>query len=247
MNIKSICHECGVDVVRRKQTKDVKVHFCSMACKANYQRRAKPVTKEWLIEHYIEKGMDCVQISEIVKRDPKSVWNWLKDFGIPTRPRGTGWDKNLIIGSGSDSAFYGKKHTEETKEKIRKISIEQGRVPFDPSVGSYMKGRKGDQTPNWKGGITADRQACYSSKEWCEAVKVVWKRDDAKCQICGRSKAEDRDFPFDIHHIIGFKNVRHRTNPDNLVLLCETCHYWAHSKKNTESLFIARDDKEETP
>ena len=235
---KTNCYECGVDVVRKKQSKPVKVHFCSMTCKANYQRRAKPVSEKWLRDHYLDKKMNCTEIAHIVNRDPKSVWNWLKDLGIPTRPRGHDWRDKLKIGSGPDNAFYGKKHSKATREKLKEIAIADGRVPFDPKVGSYMKGRKGPNTPRWKGGITPERQSVYSSTEWCNAVKTVWKRDKATCQRCGLRKNEAREVSFDIHHIKGFANVKHRTNPDALVLLCEPCHYWVHSRKNEKGEFI---------
>lgn len=232
------CHECGAEAIRKVDPKRPRKCFCSIKCKSDFQRRAKPITKEWLHEHYIEKGMDCVQIAHIVKRDPKSVWNWLKDFGIPARPRGTGWRRNLIHGAGNKNAFYGKNHSEETRKRLSEIAKADGRVPFDPKVGPPMRGKKGPQTVNWKGGITPQRQACYSSREWASAVKTIWKRDNATCQNCGLHKSNARHISFDIHHIKGFADVENRTNPDALVLLCEPCHYWAHSRKNIGKKFI---------
>jgi len=230
------CKFCGKALIRKRQSVDVKVHFCDLICKAEQQRLAKPVTREWLEEHYITKGLDTTMIAHMVNRDPKSVWNWLKDFGIPRRGRGHASTHKFPKGYQS---FLGKRHTEETRKLQSEIAKAKGRVPYDPAVGSYMKGRKGKDTPAWKGGITPERQAVYSSKEWCEAVKTVWKRDNAVCQKCGRRKNADRSFPFDIHHIVSFENRELRTEPSNLVLLCETCHYWAHSKKNKMKEFIA--------
>ena len=236
---KTTCHQCGADVVRRKQSKPVRLHFCSMRCKAEHQREAKPVSEQWLREQYIDRRRDCTDIAHEVKRDPKSVWNWLKDFGIPTRPRGTGWETKFKRDcSGENNPFFEKQHSAETRAKLRAIALADGRVPYDPAVGSYMKGRKGSDTPRWKGGITPERQAVYSSREWVEAVKAVWRRDGATCQRCGLRKNTDRNKPFDIHHVKGFANIKHRTNPDALVLLCERCHYWVHSRKNKEGIFI---------
>ena len=228
----AVCASCS-KVIFRRRTKSGR-NYCDTRCKADWQRAQKPVTKEWLIEHYIEKRMDCTTISKIVNRDPKSVWNWLQYYKIPTRPRGHDISR---LPKGRKSGF---KQSEETKTKLRKIAIADGRVPYDPKVGSYMKGRKGSDTPAWKGGITPERQACYSSPEWSEAVKAVWKRDKATCQRCLSKKKNIRTIPFDIHHIVGFSNKELRTEPSNLVLLCEPCHYWVHSKKNTTNLFICR-------
>ena len=36
-----------------------------------------------------------------------------------------------------------------------------------------MYGRNGSDHPNWKGGITPERQRVYSSREWADAVRTV--------------------------------------------------------------------------
>jgi transposase-like protein len=45
-----------------------------------------------------------------------------------------------------------------------------------------MWNRKGELNPNWKGGVTPERQAFYASAEWKRVCRVVWKRDKATCQ-----------------------------------------------------------------
>ena len=241
MDIESTCAFCSNPVVRRKQaeSRNVKLHFCDMDCKANYQKLRKPVTKEWLEEHYLNQKLDTTQIGRLVHRDPKSVWNWLKDFGIPTRPRGGATAPKSFI-SGQPNAFKGHHHTPETKAKLRSISLADGRVPYNPAVGSYMKGRKGKDTTNWKGGITPERQALYSSLEWGEAVKAVWKRDNGYCQRCGKRHNEPGvRGTFHIHHIMSFAARELRANPDNLILLCKSCHRFVHSKKNVNKEWLA--------
>lgn len=86
-------------------------------------------------------------------------------------------------------------------------------------------------------GATPERQACYSSKEWKWAAKTVWQRDNAECQRCGVS-IDQYDGQFHIHHIISFQVEEYRTEPSNLVLLCEECHRWVHSKDNEEKEWI---------
>lgn len=241
IDIHAKCSFCSADVVRRKQAKEVKRHFCNLECKAKFQRMAKPVTKEWLERTYLAEGKDCTQIARMVSRDPKSVWNWLKDFGIPTRPRGAmGGAASRAWKKGDPSKFKGKKHTDATRRAMSQLAIATGRVPYDPKVGSYMKGRRGDQTPMWKGGITPERQALYSSQEWRDAVSEVWQRDDAKCRRCGLDhQSIDRSTrKFHIHHIDSFKVVERRSDATNLVLLCDKCHRWVHGKNNKERLFL---------
>ncbi len=231
-----ICFHCGKELIRKVAPSiRSKRHFCDNECKGEWQRTQKPVSREWLVEHYIEKEMNTTQIAHIVRRDPKSVWNWLKDLEIPTRPRGSSLDKNLQRGQPA-----GFRHTVETRRKMQEIAKTTGRVPYDPAIGSYMKGRYGEAHPGWKGGISPERQDVYASKEWCEAIKVVWARDNAMCRRCGKhhNEAANRG-TFDIHHIVSFAVKDLRTNPDNLVLLCEGCHMWVHSRVNTEHQFIS--------
>ena len=96
-----------------------------------------------------------------------------------------------------------------------------------------MYGKRGAETPSWKGGVTPERQAFYSSQEWVDAVKAVWKRDKATCQRCGARKDSGRQFH--IHHIVTFAVKELRGEPSNLVLLCKPCHNWVHSRHNTEN------------
>lgn len=226
MYIEYNCKFCG-KLVRKQQSGQANHSFCNLECKGEYQRLQKPVTKEWLYQKYVVEELDTTQIGKLVNRDPKSVWNWLKDFEIPTRKRGTTGNAKGV------KSMLGKKHSPETKEKLRQARLKDGRVPYLNKDGvHHLKGKKGIDTPNWKGGVTPERQAVYSSPEWKEAVKVVWKRDNAECQKCGLSQNEHREISFDIHHIVSFSVKELRCEPGNLVLLCETCHYWVHSNDN---------------
>lgn len=98
-----------------------------------------------------------------------------------------------------------------------------------------MFGKKGDRSPMWKGGLTPERQAFYSSPEWAKAVDIVWGRDKATCRLCNR-KAKGR--PFHIHHQVGFSIETLRMNLDNLILLCPKCHRFVHSKKNIKKILL---------
>ena len=100
-----------------------------------------------------------------------------------------------------------------------------------------MYGVRGEAHPNWKGGITPERQACYSSIEWAEASRIVWKRDKGRCTRCGK-KASGRHMH--LHHIIPFDVAGPaRTDPDNIVLLCAKCHSLAHPRnRNTAGQYV---------
>lgn len=231
-----LCHWCGATLIRKTQSVKVQFHFCDKSCKGAYQKTFKPVTRDWLHEHYIEKQMDTTQIGHLVRRDPKSVWNWLKDFQIPTRPRG-GNITVLIAKSQEHNWWKGRKHTAATRKKLSAIAKADGRVPFDKSIGPPMRGKKGADTVNWKGGITPERQAFYFSAEWKRAAAIAWKRDRGTCQRCGVNKY-DAEHALHLHHVVPFTYRPLRAEPTNLILLCKPCHSWVHSAKNKNKKFI---------
>lgn len=235
--IKYKCDFCGEDIIRRPGPK---LHFCDIRCKSEYQRTFKPVSKEWLFDHYINKGMDTTQIAYMVNRDPKSVWNWLKDFDIPTRPRG-GKTSPGSFKKGNISPTTGTHRPEYIKEILREVRKQNPTLPHLIGKPHYLKGKRGSETPNWKGGCTPERQKIYGSLKWKKRVVEVWSRDNATCQKCGMHKGTNRDVKFDIHHIKPFYSKESRTDINNLILLCSPCHYWVHSNANTEKEFIHDD------
>jgi hypothetical protein len=101
-----------------------------------------------------------------------------------------------------------------------------------------MWNKRGELNPRWQGGITPERQSFYQSQEWKSACSFVWKRDNATCQRCKLHKSESMDIPFHIHHIKPFKHVELRAEVSNLILLCEICHQFVHSKKNTNNEYL---------
>lgn len=193
--------------------------------------------KDWLYNEYITKKRTANDIAKDVKRDPKTVWTWLKKFNIPTRPRGG--DSSSGSFKKGTQIWKDRKHKESTKQKIREARLKDGHVPYLRDGKHWLKTVDKEHHPLWKGGISSERQSVYSSKEWVEAVKQVWKRDNATCQNCGKHHNEEGNRGnFHIHHIISFKNKSTRTDIDNLVLLCKSCHLWVHSKKNVNNKFI---------
>jgi hypothetical protein len=235
------CHWCGADLIRCTQAKKVALHFCDTKCKGEYQKTKKPVTKSWLEDHYITKRLDTTQIGHLVGRDPKSVWNWLKDFGIPTRPRGGNTLPHAFKkgdNAGEKNPFYGRKHSKKARDKLRRIAKADGRMPFKAENGPPWKGKGGEGHPSWKGGITPERQAFYSTQEWKAVARKVKRRDKKTCQLCGKIKTSKDGCPFDIHHIVPFECVELRAEITNLVYLCEPCHYWVHGDQNDGKVFI---------
>lgn len=125
--------------------------------------------------------------------------------------------------------------------KTRSIS-ETRKIKHWGSCGSDnpMWNRLGELNPRWLGGVTPERQAFYISQEWKSACTAVWIRDKAICQRCKLPKEESKDMPFHIHHIESFANKELRADTNNLVLLCETCHHFIHSRKNINREYLPK-------
>ncbi len=101
-----------------------------------------------------------------------------------------------------------------------------------------MYGVRGSAHPNWKGGVTPERQAFYQSEEWAAVAELVWKRDRHRCQRCGvlKSRASQK---FHIHHRVSFAITDFRAAIGHMVLLCDGCHYWVHSRGNVNREWIS--------
>lgn len=241
------CSQCGASIVRvtwsYKRGEPIKRFFCGHACKGEWQkaqREALGYDRDWLEDQYHVQGKSANAIAREVGRDPKRVWEWIRDYGMETRPRGT--DYGQCFERGHAPWTKGKKMPEYVKEKIRQASIADGRVPYLKD-GKHWLHHEGAKPATWKGGISPDRQAFYATKEWKDAVKAVWSRDSAICQLCGKSHNDNRsEGAFHVHHIVSFANKDLRADPNNLVLLCRPCHLFVHSKKNTDRKFLGDKD-----
>lgn len=141
---------------------------------------------------------------------------------------------NIIGCKHGNVTYWLKKHNIKTRtmKEIRKIK-KWGQIGSD----NPMWNRKGELNPMWKGGITVERQSFYSSQEWKNICKEVYKRDKNICQRC-KLKKDNSDIPFHIHHLKSFADKDLRSDINNLILLCEICHIWIHSNKNINKDFI---------
>lgn len=255
--VKSNCRWCGKEIVRGGFKPG---QFCGRTCKGEWQRTQKPVGREWLHQKYVVEGLSTYAIGKLVRRDPKRVHEWLLDFGIPTRERGWSnvpddtcpyqqreWLEREYTEKGRSAKEIADQFgvvEQNILHFLRKFGIRRRTMSETrkrkywgvPGKRNGMYGKRGEQVPNWKGGATPERQAFYSSGEWKEAVKAVWKRDRGTCQRCGK-KSKGKQDKFHIHHIVSFAYKPLRADVKNLVLLCNDCHHWVHSKANVNREF----------
>jgi hypothetical protein len=250
------CEWCGKEVKRGGSKPG---RFCSLACKGEWQKTQKPVDKDWLYQKYVVEGLGTYQISKLVNRNPKQVYEWLLGYGIEIRKRDWSIEAGAQPFHDRDWLYDQYVNKELSAQDIasqfdvtealiyfwlRKFDIERRNVSEardikhwgSPGEKNGMFGRRGEKHANWKGGCTPERQAVYSSIEWAKAVKVVRQRDKGTCQRC-QVKASSGVL-MHIHHIVSFSVRELRTEPTNLVLLCINCHHFVHSPANINREFM---------
>lgn len=172
--------------------------------------------------------------------------------GFTYRNKQPYWDKDFLINeyivkgkSSKDISIEYKCHRNNILYWLNKYNINRRNISEIRKnkywgmlgVDNPMWNKKGESNPNWKGGVSPERNTFYNSKEWKRVCSVVWKRDNATCQRC-LIKRKETDIPFHIHHIKTFADKELRADSSNLVLLCEICHHYVHSKKNKKKEFL---------
>lgn len=138
--------------------------------------------------------------------------------------------------------------TEKAKTKMssakkgRHISI---KTEFKKGLIPWNKGRKspqfsGENNPNWKGGVTPERNKIRASVEYKIWEKTVKERDQYTCQKCGESR---RGYVM-AHHVLNFAQWEElRFILENGVTLCRPCHKEFHKiygKKNNNQGQVIR-------
>ena len=111
----------------------------------------------------------------------------------------------------------------ETKLKISKANKGKHFLSKKDRV-KMGKARIGANSPRWKGGITPIYQKHRAKTSWKETVKKVYKRDNYRCQLCGKGGGM-----LNAHHIIPWR-VEHNDKMSNLITLCIPCHSKVEAK-----------------
>lgn len=190
------------------------------------------LNRDWLRRKYIDEQLSTYEIAVLVGRNPKNVYQKLLDFGIPTRTRAQTLQANAWWKTGRTSARTGKPHTFATRDKIRLAAIGK------PGLRGSANPMFGKRSPNWKGGITPERQRICGSELWKSIIRTVYARDDYKCRRCGNGRT--RTNKLHAHHLKTWaEHPDSRLDLENLITVCNTCHQWIHSNKNTKQEFLS--------
>lgn len=171
---------------------------------------------------------DCGNLTSVVKDNLGRSTNSCGCLELENR-KSIG--KRAFKGSGENNPFFGKKHTEETKAKIREKTKQQMTPEFRKYISSVHLGkkssperieqqrqfmldwhkkqreinpdyRKGANSPKWKGGQGSLATQIRSTQEYKDWRSTILKRDYFTCQFCSK-----RGRKLEVDHIYGLSQL----------------------------------------
>lgn len=112
-------------------------------------------------------------------------------------------------------------------------SINRGKGISEARTGKPRLDMRGENNPNWKGGVSAEYKDIRSTLEYTNWRRAVFRRDDWTCQSCG-----ERGGRLEAHHIVAFSHDSSLIlEVDNGQTLCRECHKltsnWGHRATKT--------------
>jgi hypothetical protein len=146
--------------------------------------------------------------------------------------KGVKWTPEMMK---NRKGMLGKKHTPETKLKLRLAHL--GKIYS--SRGKKKPSMSGPNHPNWKGGTTTVSLLIRNhrlSKEWRSSI---FKRDNYTCRQCNSKNGNGKSIKLNAHHIKPFIKIIKENNIktwddaskcselwdiNNGITLCKECH-----------------------
>ncbi len=92
--------------------------------------------------------------------------------------------------------------------------------------------KKGNRSPNWKGGISPQQQKEYATKTYQQFVNAVLRRDGYTCQNCGAKNGNGQKIILEVHHKKSYAEYPElRFKITNGITLCKRCHNLTKSNR----------------
>lgn len=186
--------------------------FCSKSCWDEHQKKGNYITcLQCEREKYIKDSDDGGRFCTL-----NCYWKWMK-----------GKHK-----TNSGSFKKGSRLSGETIEKMK------GRTPWNK--GKEWLELRGENHPQWKGGITPLNHQIRTSKKYEKWRKQVFQRDEYTCQQCGDRCGLGRRIYLHAHHLKQFAEIMLENliktltqaeacselwRINNGTTLCKDCHY----------------------
>lgn len=161
--------------------------------------------KEWLKEHYVDKGMTLKEISELLGCSIAPISNYARKYGLE-RPKEASYNSTLVevLCHNCKDPF-----TNSLRHFARRIRRGQFKLycshkcatDFQQGKPCPSKGRSGEDSSSWKGGVSGINECLR------DAIRL-WKREVARSQNYTCYITEKSVNNFHIHHITPFHEIR---------------------------------------
>lgn len=218
-------------IPHRKTFPDGVPEYFRKAISEGRQKRFNHITKEWLIENYIDKKKSAVECAKLVNCSYTVIYRRLEKFNIPIR-NNSECQKGLQIGE-NHPLWKGGKVIRQcyicSKNILRGRWKKLIKVVCSKRCLSelHKKFNSGENCYRWKGGITPEQKLLRSkgdNKNWRRSIFI---RDDFTCKKCG-----ERNIYIQAHHIKSWsKYPKLRFDINNGMTLCKNCHKKVHRRE----------------
>lgn len=130
-----------------------------------------------------------------------------------------------------------KHHSEESKMKMRIAALKHSKELSLARTGSGnpMYGRKGPDSPRWRGGKSFEPYCPLFNNARKESVRNHFNRC---CASCGKGEIQNGE-KLSIHHIDGDKMQGCNGKKWILLALCRSCHSSIHNNIELDAILIA--------
>jgi len=218
--IRKICRVCGKEFEVYPYRKD-SAKYCSRECclrvigERDFYRTKeyRDKMRESLLgrEHtwgdkisktHKERGIKPISTEEIRKKISNA--NRGRKVSEETKRKISQSNKGRVGLKGKDNPWYGKKHRQDSKDKMRVAHI--GKPTWNKDI-------CGNRSHSWKGGVS---KLPYTY-DWNRVSEEMKKRDNYRCQECN----EGSKGKLAVHHIDYDKK---NNKEDNLITLCLKCN-----------------------
>lgn len=214
------------------------------------KRLNKELTKNILIDLYINKRLSSPKIGKIFNVNHRAILKRLKKFNIPIRTISESlkglclkdWIKkqmsydllfNLYIIQRKNTVDLAKKFN--TSSSVINKYLRLYNIKIRSNSESHIGLQAKEKHPNWIGGCN---KYGYSSEFNNELKQKIRERDNFVCQYCGITEEENQEkynTNLHVHHIDYNKE---NCNEDNLIALCYSCHTKTnYNRKNWKDIF----------
>lgn len=203
-------------ISKRMTAYKIKARSLSESHMGHIPSNKKDISKDILIDLYINKKLPMVKIAEILKCCNTIICDRMKLYGIEARDL-----SEAHKGQHSSPATQFKKGLTPWNKDTKGLmpipwSKDKKGIHLSPAT-EFKKGTPIELHPRWLGGISIEPYSPDFNQQIRDRIRV---RDNFICQLCGVPELEcDRRLA--VHHIDYNKK---NGEESNLISLCASCH-----------------------